>query len=214
MSSQSPVGKLWSQAAVFVYKSDDSVPFAEADIIIMNESEGGIRGEIHGDKQAFLSSLRTWNSGIDPTNAFLCIYSHAGAPGIAPIPKLPDISPIISWAELADALPQGVQYLWLLGCETEESIKAWKPLAAPVRHRLLATDISTKWEPFLKFFAHEISTDPIICDDEMRALLTEKAPKLASHTKYFGPDLRPITEPLDQRDRSNGTARTNQKGKP
>lgn len=43
-----------------------------------------------------------------------------------------------------------------------------------------------------KFFAHEISTDPIVCDDAMRALLAEKSPELASHTKYFGPDLRPF----------------------
>ena len=188
------VGELCSQAAVFVYKNDTSVRFAEADIRAMNKSEGGISGEIHGDKQAFISALRTWNSGIDPTNAFLCIYSHAGAPGITPIDELPDKSPIISWTELADALPQGVQYLWLLGCETEKSIKAWKTLAGPVRHRLLATDSSMYWEPFLKFFAHEISIDPIICDDEIRALLIEKSPELASHTKYFGPDLRPIDQ--------------------
>jgi hypothetical protein len=198
MSSQPPVGKLCSQAAVFVYKDDASVPFAEADIRTMNKSEGGIRGEIHGDKQAFLGALRTWNSGIDPRNAFLCIYSHAGAPGIAPIPALPDDPRVISWTQLADALPQGVQYLWLLGCKTEESINSWKPLGGPVRHLLLATDFSTPWEPFLKFFAHEISTSPIIYDNEMRALLTRESPELASHTKYFGPDLQSIPEPPDK----------------
>jgi hypothetical protein len=52
--------------------------------------------------------------------------------------------------------------------------------------------MSKPWKPFLKFFAHEISTDPIICDDEMRALLIRKSPELGAHTKYFGPDLRLI----------------------
>ena len=32
----------------------------------------------------------------------------------------------------------------------------------------------------------------IATDDEMRELLRSKCPELASHTQYFGPDLRPI----------------------
>src|SRR5208282_5294721 len=39
---------------------------------------------------------------------------------------------------------------------------------------------------------------PIIYDNEMRALLTRESPELASHTKYFGPDLRSIPEPPDK----------------
>lgn len=190
MSSPIVVGDLSFQAAVFVYKNDASVPFAEVDIRTMNESEGGIRGELHSDKQIFLKALTDWNRKIDPRNAFLCIYSHAGSPGIAPIDK-PEKSQIISWLEFADALPHGVQYLWLLGCRTEQAVKTWEPLGGPVRHRLLATDSKKYWEPFLKFFAHEISIDPIITDDEMEELLTKKYKGLASHTKYFDTNLKP-----------------------
>lgn len=192
MASLPPIGNLSSQAAVFVYKDDASVPSADADIRAMNAAEGGIRGEIHADKEAFLNGLKRWNSGIEPTNAFLCIYSHAGDLGIAPVRKLPDRSRIISWTELAGALPRGVQYLWLLGCKTEKAVNAWGALGGPVRHRLLATDSKEPWEPFVKFFAHEISIDPITSDDEMEKVLEKSSPGLAKHTKYFSPGLKPV----------------------
>lgn len=187
MSSPIIVGDLTSQAAVFVYKDDDSVTDAAADIRRMHASQGGIRGEIHADKQAFWDALTKWNSEAEPANAFLCIYSHAGDPGIAPTSD--DASRIISWTELADALPRGVQYLWLLGCETQKALNAWKALGGPVRHRLLATDSEVYWQPFLQFFAHEISIDPVTADDEMEERLAKSSPELAEHTKYFSPQL-------------------------
>jgi len=190
MSSPIIVGNPSSQAAVFVYKDDGSVSQAAADIRSIHGKEGGIRGEVHSDKQAFLTALNNWNSGVDCNNSFLCIYSHAGSPGIAPVRK-PSKSQVISWSELANALPHGLQYLWLLGCKTEQAVKAWEPLGGPVRHRLLATDSTEPWEPFLEFFADEISIDPITMDDEMERRLAKRSPELAKHTKYFSPALKP-----------------------
>lgn len=119
------------------------------------------------------------------------MYAHAGAAGIAPV-GAPEKEFVISWSELARALPKGVRYLWLLGCKTEKACTAWKSLQGPVIHRLLATSESIRWVDFIRFFALEISLDPIHFDDEMADRLRQHAPELAKHTQYFDSDLRPL----------------------
>ncbi len=185
------IGNLSAQAAIFIYKNDSTAPDAWKDVELLHVAEGGIRGELHSNKSAFLEALSRWNASVNPSNSFLCIYSHAGAPGIGPEPKYPS-EDVIEWQELAAALPKGVQYLWLVGCKTQEALKKWQPLQGPVLHRLLATDAKFPWLPFLKCFAAEISLEPITFDDEMRTLLLAKHPDLAAHTNYFGPDLQPL----------------------
>jgi hypothetical protein len=149
--------------------------------------QDGIRGELHRDKTSLLQGLQHWNSQVDPSSAFLCIYSHAGSPGIAPAPD----GPVVTWKELAAALPQGVQYLWLLGCDTSAAIEAWTE-RSPVLHRILVTTESSYWQPFLKFFAYEISTTSITFDDEMHAVLSKVSPEMAAKTVFFDGHLRLI----------------------
>ena len=183
------IGVLSAQAAIFIYKNDSTAPKAWEDVEHMHLAEGGIRGELHTNKSDFLKAVALWNAAVAATNSFLCIYSHAGVQGIAPKPTL---EAVIDWQELADALPNGVQYLWLVGCKTQEALNNWQPLGRPVLPRLLATDEEFPWQPFLKYFAAEISIAPITFDDEMSEHLLRKQPSLAAHTKYFGRDLQPL----------------------
>ena len=181
------VGPMFAQAAVFVFKSDSTVSKAMEDVKNMNDKQGGIRGEIHCDKASFLDGLQRWNSQVDPTSAFLCIYSHAGISGIAAAPD----GPIVTWEEIAAALPKSVQYLWLLGCDTSAAIDAWKD-RSPVLHRILVTTEGAPWRPFLKFFAYEISATSITFDDEMHAALTKVSPAMAASTTYFDGRFRRV----------------------
>jgi hypothetical protein len=91
---------------------------------------------------------------------------------------------MIPWDELADALPRGVRYLWLLGCETDYSHDTWDKRVVPVAHRKLSTPESAYWQPFVMFFAREISTDNIESQDELMNRLKTDAPLLASKTTY------------------------------
>lgn len=118
--------------------------------------EGALRGELHDSKVPFLEGLNSWNQSLDPTNSFLCIYSHAGKSGIAPS-NYPTREELVRWEELADALPRGVRHLWLLGCDTSRALEVWDERPAPVAHRCLVTTESKLWQPFIEFFAREIS---------------------------------------------------------
>ncbi len=179
-------------AAVFIYKGDQSVTDAWNSVIEIAGQEGSIRGELHNSKASFLRGLTAWNSSVDPAaDSFLCIYSHAGKAGIAPSGGSP-LGDLVKWDELADALPRGVRYLWLLGCGTDYAQDVWETRAEPVAHRVLSTSESAYWQPFLKFFAREISTDDIAFTNELMERLRTDAPLLASKTTYStNPNWKP-----------------------
>jgi hypothetical protein len=199
------VGSLHCQAAIFCYKADSTVDALKDDLNTMVGNVGQIRGEIHREKTRFLEALKEWNKQSDPQGAFLCIYAHAGGPGIAPIggeefrsnPNRDSL--LVTWDELAHAIPFGVACLWLLGCRTEQALKNWESLRSPVLRRLLATNEKFSWRPFVKWFAAEIGFNPIVYYDEMVPLLLQKTPELAGHTQYFGADLKPVA-PASVRD--------------
>jgi hypothetical protein len=180
-------GKISCQAAIFIYKDDPTAAPAWLDVQKISNAEREIHAELHSEKASLLQALSLWNQATDSNGSFLCIYSHAGPLGINAVSGVAESR--ITWSELAAALPLGARYIWLLGCETEHALSHWSALAGPVKHRLLATDASKPWRPFLKFFASEIGLDPIRCDDEMTIRLRQQAPELAKHTRYFGPDL-------------------------
>jgi hypothetical protein len=192
------VGALHCQAAIFCYKADGTVDALKDDLNTIAGNPSQVRGEIHREKAQFLQAVQAWNRQSDPNEAFLCIYAHAGGPGIAPIggeefashPNRDNL--LVTWDELAQALPHRVAYLWLLGCRTEQALKKWQALRNPVLRRLLATNAKYPWQPFVKWFAAEISLDPIVYNDEMVPLLLRKAPDLAAQTRYFGADLKPV----------------------
>ncbi len=170
-------------AAVFIYKADGSTTAAWQSVKQIADREGAIRGELHASKAPFVKALGAWNQSVDPVNAFLCIYSHAGVKGIAPVSK-PNRGDIIEWHELADALSHGVRYLWLLGCGTDHAHAAWADRLVPVAHHSLSTLESANWQPFIEFFAQEISVDEIVSADELMSPLRAVAPTLADHTIY------------------------------
>ena len=182
------IGQIDWQGAAFVYKNDKSGPVAWSDVNAINAAHGGIRGEWHTCKSEFLNGLRTWNQAIDPANAYLCIYAHMGTPGINCVNSMTPSA--ITWHELASALPRGVHCLWLVGCKSNECLKAWSPLTSPVRHRLLATTESKYWQPLLRVFAAEISIKKITFDDQMSAKIAQMAPTLAKHTQCFKPSKK------------------------
>jgi hypothetical protein len=170
-------------AAVFIYKNDESVAAAWDSVQEIATREGAIRGELHHSKASFLQALKAWNLSVDSVDSFLCIYCHAGERGIAPL-NTPDRRDIIQWDELADALPHGVRYLWLLGCETDHSHNAWAERSEPIAHHCLSTVASAYWQPFIEFFAREISVEEILSQDELMARLKAEEPLLASKTQY------------------------------
>lgn len=177
------MGNINSQGAVFIYKDDNTVDKAWKTVRDIDVSERGIRGELHNSKTDFLEAIITWNQSVDPDNAYLCIYAHMGAPGLNCVSDRP--AAIVSWDELADALPKGVAYLWLVGCESKECLNAWDPLKIPVRHRLLVTKSSIYWGPLIKFFALELSIDPITYDDQMAEKIANISKGLEKDTQYF-----------------------------
>lgn len=178
-------------AAVFVFKTDKTVAAAWDAVSKIADQEGALRGELHDSKVPFLEGLNSWNQSVDPTNSFLCIYSHAGKSGIAPSDS-PTRDEIVRWEELADALPQGVRHLWLLGCDTNRALDVWDDFPVPVAHRCLFTTESKLWLPFIKFFAHEISVQNIHSSDELVDRLKADAPELASLTTYStNPNWKP-----------------------
>lgn len=170
-------------AAVFIYKGDGSTAAAWHSVEVIADHEGWVRGELHHSKAPFLQALETWNLLVDPVDSFLCIYSHAGENGIAPVQR-PNASDVVQWDELADALPRGVRYLWLLGCETDHAHIAWAERPVPVAHHCLSTLASVNWQPFIEFFAREISVEEILSPDELMARLSADNPVLASSTHY------------------------------
>lgn len=179
------VGAVDCQAAVFVYKDDASQAEAWDAVTKINTDHGGVRGELHSSKAMLLKGLSEWSTRVDASNAFLCIYAHMGSDGMNCTSSLDDR--LVSWQELAEAISDGVEYLWLLGCKSEECLAAWSDLSNPVRHLLLATSESKYWQPLLRCFAAEISISNIVLDGDMPEKLKKMEPGLADHTVYYKP---------------------------
>jgi hypothetical protein len=179
-------GNLACQVAAFVYKDDQTAIGAWRDVQQISD----IRGEIHDSRASFLSALKAWNDRpeLNPDNAFLGIYAHMGSPGISPKSGLdPTFNPadVISWSDLAAALPRGVSTCWLVGCSSVEVTAVWDPVAGPVRKRLLVTQEGNRWLPLLKHFAVEIGMDPITYPEEMPKRLLELLPTIGRDITYY-----------------------------
>lgn len=178
-------GEVSSQAAVFIYKADATADGAWADAEAIGLAQGGIRAERHDKREQFIDGLRRWSSAVDPTNAFLCIYAHMGPPGMNCVGRMD--ANTVSWQDVASAIVQPIELLWLVGCNSQECLQAWAPLRHPVRHLLLATSASKPWKPLLRCFAAEISIKHIRFYDEMPSYLAKVEAKLAAETAYFRP---------------------------
>jgi len=179
-------GNLTCQVAAFVYKDDQTAIGAWRDVQQISD----IRGEIHDSRASFLSVLKAWNDRpeLNPDNAFLGIYAHMGSPGISPKSGLdPTFNPadVISWSDLAAALPLGVSTCWLVGCSSVEVTAVWDPVAGPVLRRLLVTQEGNRWLPLLKHFAVEIGMDPITYPEEMPKRLLELLPTIGRDITYY-----------------------------
>ena len=181
-------GRITCQAAAFVYKDDRTALQAWQDICHISH----IRAEIHNDRTSFLTELAAWNTQVTltPGNAYLGLYAHMGKPGISPKgTKDPGFSHanVVSWTDLAAALPNGVHTCWLVGCKSEAVLSVWKPAITPVVGHLLVTIKSEAWQPLVKFFADEISLSPINYPENMPARLRKALPALGMAIKYYEP---------------------------
>jgi len=182
---QEEIGNIDCQGAVFVYKDDKTASKAWDDVKWIDQDHGGIRGEIHDNRASFLSGISHWNSLVDPSNAFLCIYAHMGPLGINCING--NAATRVLWQDLAATLSHPVELIWLVGCKSNECMTAWAPLSSPVRHLLLATFESKPWRPLLRCFAAEIDIKHIRFYDEMPQHLESEQPELGKLTGYFRP---------------------------
>lgn len=182
------------QGAIFIFKDDgrQEKPWEHARGI------PHIRAELHSSKDLFLRSLKAWNATVDPTNSFLAIYAHMGEPGIAPTPK----GPLVTWNELADALPKKVSTLWLAGCKSARH--PWeKPSDSPVTGTLLVTTESRDWSALVKIFENEVSLDNIKFFDQMKGTVVDLLGNdqvlyldARDPTKWKEFEARPPTKPL------------------
>ena len=144
-----------------------------------------IRFELHRSRQRFLDGLEKWNRSVGPQNSYLCIYCHGKKDGISAQDAETAMSRFVSWKALANALPLGVRYLWLVGCSTSGCLQVWSQGKSPVRHRLLVTNEDRYFGRLVRLFSKEIDVANIGFDDEMMARLRKADPKLAKCIRYF-----------------------------
>lgn len=176
------IGDSDCQGAIFVYKDDGTELDATKELSALN-IRFPITGEIHSVKSEFLGGLQNWNRRIDdPSNAFLCVYAHMGEPGLCCVED--DIGRLVTWEELADSLPNEVEVLWLVGCESSHSMRIWSNGKNPARHFLVATAESKYFLPLVPLFRYEISIDPLFYFDEMPIVLDYKNKDISSVTAY------------------------------
>jgi len=181
-------GPVTCQAATFVYKDDRAALKAWQDVAQIPH----IRAEIHDGRASFLAALRAWNTQpmLVPDNAYLGIYAHMGQGGISPKRRddpMFSSANVISWQELAAAIPERVHTCWLVGCDSKAVLSAWKPFGGPVLGRLLVTLETNKWRPLVELFAQEISLDPINYPEDMLSLLRKALPELGTAIEYYEP---------------------------
>lgn len=177
------IGPPKCQGAVFVYKDDNTRTDAENVLKNFNATFPiPITGELHTNKIEFLGSLKDWNISCDPTNAFLCVYAHMGEPGISCVDH--DDGRVITWDEIALTLPEQVQVLWLVGCESQYAMSIWSLGVNPVREFLVATTKSKYFLPLVPLFRYEISMYPVFGFDEMPVVLDYLDRDISSVTEY------------------------------
>ena len=198
------VGFLDCGAAVFIYKNDGSEESIWKDVsgrfdeekakVPFRNTYDPFHAEWHTTKESFLNGLQSWHAHGDTRNTLLCLNSHAGPRGIncvgtSALEGKRDKSRI-TWSELASCLSAGVDYLWLLGCETKTATDAWQAEQVPVQRMLLVTT-STGYYPSLIncLVRFEIGME-VTYVIEMPNVIRDCAPDLAPKTKYLLRDGR------------------------
>lgn len=193
-------GSRASQAALFVFKNDGS---RQSQAWANARNLRDVRCELHIDPPNLVKGLTQWNKGVDPTNAFLAVYAHMGAAGMAPTTT----GPILRWADFQAALPYNVHTLWLAGCSSKHALAAWPtPAQSPVRGSLLITSASKDWMPLVSLFEREVSLDDITFFDEMEALV--KGLMLTDDVNYLDASDPQEWKPFAPRDRADRIALT------
>lgn len=183
-------------AAMFIYKSDERVQAAwdAAEDVERRDRESGnrvlteqgrgqssnsfLRLERHRSKQSFLAALARWSH---PRKQFALIYSHGadtawGAVGIIPSIAAPG-DQVITWQELAEALGDGVDCLWLIGCRCSDAANVWGD--RPVRGWMLSCSGERDFGPLVEQFHLEISLASIRSPAVVLHTLQSQFPALA-----------------------------------
>lgn len=176
------IGTPGCQGAIFVYKDDPTAADAERELLRLN-SNFPVTGEIHSNPDELRQGLLDWNQSIEPENAFLCIYAHMGKPGISCVGE-DGGGRIVTWEEIASALPKRVEVLWLVGCTSQYSMDVWIEGKNPVLKYLVATSKSEYFLPLVPLFRYEISINPVFYFDEMPLVLEYKDQNISSITEY------------------------------
>src|SRR4051812_21225877 len=73
--------------------------------------------EQHAEPAPLLRALSEWSGNQSSLNSFLCLYAHSGGNGLASTRNAG--FGVVAWNELALALKYPVEYLWLVGCNTQ-----------------------------------------------------------------------------------------------
>lgn len=200
----SPTATRPCAAAVFLYKEMDpreNSAKAWRAICTIDQRVGPIHAAWPKSPRELIGAIQHWSHNAPP-HAYCCIYAHMGPSGITsrgPKFSAPERrSMIVPWAALARAFARPVDYLWLVGCQSNKCRAAWMPLAHSVaKKRILTTTASAHWLPLLWCFEHEISLSPIIPDGSVErrirsTLQSMGHPQLASRFKYFNSQLEPL----------------------
>lgn len=186
-------GHIESAAAIFIYKADATTQIAWEDASRIAD----VRCELHNRREEFLQGLNAWNSqaGLNPSNSFLAIYSHMGPAGVSPTEfgaaNHSDAN-IISWSDLAAAIPRGIGTVWLVGCASNIMATESTQMHRTIRNYALVTTDTVAWLLLLPLFAFEISLDPIYYCTEMPTLIAAQLDRLrlgaqARSIEYYRP---------------------------
>jgi hypothetical protein len=97
-----------------------------------------------------------------------------------------DGAELVTWNQLADALPRGVAVLWIVGCKSEYVRRAWPtPTASPVRSSLLVTTAALDWHELLPHFRAEVDINNFVLFDRMKSYLVQRVSKLGQEVAYL-----------------------------
>ncbi len=172
-------------AAVFIYKSDTTIADAlqkaqsvaaehyskseytekQKSVIVEalgydpTDSSGRFVYQVHAeDKKEFLDELKAWAKRVSNESPTLLIYAHSGQLGINRADG--DDAHRITWAELATALPTGVESLWIAGCKSKYCLDSWAETGGPAKCLMVCTASSEPWAKLIPSFKLQISFDP------------------------------------------------------